>query len=321
MKKLSVLFILSALVLTATFTANASGLTARSMGMGGAYTAVGEDISTVLYNPAGITRSGNFEIHGSGGFMVSDRDKLDDALDLPNYLEGDFEKDDIEKVYQTIPDNLNMKGQAFIGGNIKNLGAAVNITDDVSTTTDDNYRKLENIALAETIVSYGKEIVSPAMDIGSIAYGANFKYSERRKDSFELEYYENIDDPEENKMTTISTSDNGFGADLGVLIKTTDIFRIGMQLENVVNPEYKMTGEKETTKYNKDSDEWDGKTKSYTGETVKSDRKLNVGAALDVPVLGATLAVDLEDFPLFSDGDMITRMGLEKNLIFNGLTL
>ena len=293
-------------------------LNAKAFGMGGAYTGVADDISSIIYNPAGISQSGALGAYGNIGFMVPNLNKIKKLSGLPEYL-NDFTAESASDILNTIPEDMSLKSQFFFGGNIKSLGAGLNIYDNVATNKSGDTASMSNRITSEGMVSFGKNLTSPFLNIGALSYGVNLKMLKSKNNSYHL-----VDTSSPTpELTSISTKGSGFGMDAGLLLKLTDVIQVGMGIENIIASEYTMKGEEKTSTYDVVTEEWSTVTDSdYTGATIKHSPKVRAGASLKLPVINATLAADVDNVFLWDDSEeMTTHLGLEKDLLFNGFSI
>ncbi|MFW5992355.1 MAG: hypothetical protein ACOCQN_04110 [Halanaerobiaceae bacterium] len=321
MKRL-LIFVLSLLLITAAAgTAGAENLSGRSLGMGGAYTATADNITGVLYNPAVISERAYFDLDFNTGVIVSDREYFEQLYQVLEELnEGE---EDITYYLDQIPDGVKLQGQALAGLGVSSLGAAVNINNKLETQVSDKEvdsreAKLSNLVTGEGIINFGQKLDSPAPEIMSLAYGVNFKLISNNLTSFQL-------DEETMQMTSINgATGQGLGLDAGVKARITELITLGAQVRNLWVQDYEIRGDKEIFEFNQTTGEWEEVDGEETAVIKSPARRVTrVGAAVKVPVLDATIAADLDNFPLLTEGDqdMVLHLGLEKNILFNGISL
>ncbi|MFW6306503.1 MAG: hypothetical protein ACOC1N_03895 [Bacillota bacterium] len=303
-----VFFLLIFFVVCSVETADAYDLTARSFGMGGAFTAVADNIEALLYNPAGNADSGLVGFDVNGGLTVSDLSKLNKILEL----EGKIMNDDVDDLLSEIPDELILEGQALVGARLKRVSLAYNA--EISSHTNFNGNDSANVYLNnynEYILSYGKELINPPLDLGTFSYGFNVKLINMDRQNYFVEDNNGI------TITEQKIDGNSFGIDFGLLAKVTETLRVGCHFENVFAPDAFLNGTEKTHEYNTQS--WEETSTREYQEIVPIDFNSRVGAALYIPVVDLTAAMDIDH--LFSDGDQVLHYGLEKNLFFDGLSL
>ncbi|ACL70483.1 hypothetical protein [Halothermothrix orenii] len=309
MKKIAVMITALMLMLFITVPAGASNLTAKSFAMGGAFTGVADDISAVLYNPAGLSQSGLVGIYVNGGTYASDFGKIADLLEVSEAINND----DVVEVYKKFPDGAYFGGQAFVGGNFRTFGVSINTDSYIQSTQSGTTANLSNTTTTEGIVTFSNELLEPPLNLGALYYGVNLKFNRTSKISYDVD---NINVYE--KMG----SGTGYGLDIGVLAKVTDFVKVGAQVRNLVATEYEVTGD--ITEYTYTSESWESNPAGSFSEKVKPGRTMRVGAAVHIPVVNATVAADIENFPLLTEdenAEQIIHLGFEKNLFFNALSL
>jgi hypothetical protein len=288
----------------------AGGFSARSFGMGGAFTGLADDVSAVLYNPAGINQSGVVGFKASGGLSTIDYNKFIKALGIADHMaDGSLT---VEELLKEFPQSANIKANAFGGANLKSLALTLNSENNLDLTKNESSASVINDTVSEGALTLGNTVLSPPMDIGSLSYGVNLKMINIARNQYSV-------DSAQKTVTKVDGS--SYGLDVGVLAKVTDILTIGAQVDNLWVDDYKLKGTKEI--YGFDGSDW-GQTSSDSlnqqGDKLK--RTMRVGASVQVPVVALTLAADVENFPLLTEGDqkMVYHYGIEKNILFNGIS-
>ncbi len=320
MRKVISLAVIMILVFGFSIAVNAQGYTAKSLGMGNAFTAVADDVSAVFYNPAGLTQSGFVGLQGSAGVTAPGMGKFQDVFKLAEDIEK-FEgnQDDFYKLMGSIPENLGASAMGFGGANFKAIGLSGNVNTDFRSWKEDNETGVENEMLMEGGLTIGQELISPPMGAGTISYGANLRMGQMQKNEYVIE--------EENNnifKNVVSASDRGYGVDAGVLAKLTDIVTVGAQVRNIVATEYTPEGTEERYEYDIEDENWGDPTEEdYTADSYQPMRNLRAGAAVQIPIIGTTIAADLDNLPPLTAGDkeMAYHLGVEQNLFFNALSL
>lgn len=282
-------------------------LTARSFGMGGAFTAMVDDVETVLYNPAGMADDGTVGLNFSVGFSGYNIDEIDELREIGDNINNDGVLD----ILGGISSNTGLTGQVFFGGMLNTVGLAYNIRDDFLVDLDSS--TYSNELLSEGIISYGNTLLEPPFDIGTLAYGFNFKLINVSRESYQVG--DTID-----KGTKTKTKGNSYGFDLGTLAKVTDNLRVGFVLENILLSDISLKGEERGYSYKDNA--WNSEVldSSYS-DKYELGINARLGAAFRVPLIGLTLAADIDNFFASNDGEQIYHFGLEKNLLFNALSL
>jgi len=308
MKKILIFTFALFLVFGMTFNSNAqsnenlSVMTAKAFSMGGAFTAVADDVGAVLFNPAGLTQSGIVGFQGNAG--VSGVDQFNNYTKLAELLdEEDIDINDakeIETKFSTLMDS-SVGMQAFAGANLKSVALSGNIKSDytIKEGTNNDEKVFENNNDISAIISYGSKLASTPADITSLAYGFNIKMTQHNY----IKYDYNIS---KNETTNeIVAKGNSIDLDFGVLAKMTDVLKVGAQIENLYSSGYDL---------------------EENGNMVKSDimpkRNMIIGASFEIPVIGTTLAADLENIgPVSESDEMIYHLGVQQNLFLNLISL
>lgn len=288
-------------------------MTARSLGMGGAFTGVADDLSTLLYNPAGLSQSKWGGLRLDAAFMTDGFDKLKDALEAYGNVGADGFNE--QALIDAIPANLGLEGQVFGAVNIKSLGLGFN-----NRTTTDFGRENSTSAqvsaknISEGIVGFSYQLLAPPLEIASLALGANLKLLRAKTIDYAI-------DSSKGHLVEKTASGSGFDLDLGVLAKVTPLVNVGVQLKNVLSSEYDLAGS--TVVKTHDGSQWNVETNTDFSTKIKNERVMRVGAAVFVPVLNLTVAADLDNFPLLTEGEreQVLHLGVEKDILFNGLSL
>lgn len=329
MKKLLMAGFILILVLTLSGMGGATSLTAKSFGMGGAFTGIASDVSSVLYNPAGLSQSGFLGLQFNSGFFTPSKDEFDKLEDVASYIDdAEFKKegstdtvDDVETVLSKFPSEIKVNGQALLGANFKSFGMAVNVNSDFTADSGDSSAKVENTATSEGIISFGKKLNSPPLNLGALSIGANVKVIRTDYAKYELEYDEDdLTNSNKNRTTTVVADDSSLGLDVGALARVTDIITVGAQIRNLWAQEY--TLEDKVEGYAFDGNSWNSFEEEFTKKDTP-ERVMRIGASIQVPIINTTVAADVDNVPLLTDNDKdpVVHLGFEKNLLFNGISL
>ena len=295
MKKIYILGLIIMLVFgtVSVVGANNVELTPRALGMGGAFTAVANDITTVIYNPAGLTDIGALGVYTSLGTAG-----LEEFSDMADFVDGLLdESGNLENILEFIAEDTTLNSQLLTGVNLGNFVLAINSYNQLQQTGN----TLDSVLQAEGILGFGEKFTAPFFNLGAIHYGVNLKMLYTEEKSY------NIGDWERTSLMT----GTGFGVDTGLLIKMTDLFKVGMQVNNIFAPEYEITGQ-------------DLNTGDSLEKIITPCRTMRLGAALRIPLLGATLAADVSNISLGDNGEELEptiHLGVEKNLLFNLISL
>jgi len=282
-------------------TAVAYELTARSFGMGGAFSAMADDVETVLYNPAGIADSGTIGLNGSLGFAITGFNELKELRMVEDNISNDYVND----VLQDISGDVSLRSQLFIGGSISSMALSYNLEDRLSVSYDNSH--FQNERISEGIITYGNSLLDPPFDLGSFAYGINLKLIRISRTSY---------DAEENREKR--AKGGGYGVDLGVLIKATDNLKVAVVVENILSSDLSIEGEEREYWY--EGNAWKSIliNPAYV-ENYNLESKVRIGTVFKVPVLDLKLALDIDNF-LSEETGQIYHFGFEKDTFFDGFT-
>ena len=307
MKKIIVFTFAFFLVFGITVNSNAQSnenfpvMTAKAYSMGGAFTGVADDVGAVLFNPAGLTQSGILGFQGN--FGVGDVNQFSAYTTLAELLNkedlNDKDYDNINTKFDKLMDS-SVGMQAFAGANLKSVALSGNLKSNYKITEKNGDRLLKNNNDISAIISYGSKLVSPPIEVASLAYGFNIKMTQHNYNEYS---YDKIN-TEAKKV--VDADGNSIDLDFGVLAKVTDVFKVGAQIENLYSSGY-------------DLEEDSG---SIYQNDLKSKRNMRVGASFELPVVGTTLAADLENIgPLSESDEMIYHLGIQQNLFINLISL
>lgn len=253
----------------------------RAFALGGAYTGLVDDYSAILYNPAAL---GLYDETGLGfgstlggrsanliGVISNIREVIDDPLKIIN---NDW-------------DSVAMEYGHLTGLRFGPVGAGISFHG--KGTLVDSELQVNNYLAYNLAFAY--RIVEPFADIGALAVGINARYVE----GVSYRYWVEQDSGGTGEESTILGS--GLGADLGIIIKLTDIINIGARIENAIKP-----FSSSSNHYHK------GLERIYT-----------VGAGIKLPLVGLTATTDISTIP-HSSGTAF-RGGVEQRLFFGLLAL
>ena len=285
-------------------------MTARSYGLGGAFTGLADDVSAVLFNPAGLAQSGIVGFQVSGGISDLKRDDFEKLSDFAELLASDDKNYD-DLVNATIPEtSVNLQG--FAGANLKSIALSGNINTNIrSLGESSDYKGTINEQDITGIVTFASNIVSPPQGVGALSYGFNLKMTQHTNSEYKI----NLTDREKVEK---KTTGNSIAVDGGVLAKLTDIFSVGAQIENLYATDYKMEGTKVTSVYDVGTEEWieNEPEDIASNQSYRPERNMRVGAALEVPLVGIKVSADLENISIISENDnTIYHLGVQKDLM------
>ena len=209
----------------------------KAMGMGGAFTAVADDISSVYWNPAGITKTGYFDLDISlavGGENVED---LENLYNLYQAVE-DKDYDAAEKIVGKINAPLGLAPTFTIGiGLFKRIALSGGLQADFSITKFtkvDNCIKIEDTetALVPIYLSFARKTTE------NLTLGLNAKYIQaaRHQSNFNICEEDVYVEHEETARA------NAFSFDVGILYQRKDSpFTLGVMVEDLLEPELKFS--------------------------------------------------------------------------------
>ncbi len=269
-------------MLSSSFSARAfSFYHGRAFALGGAYTGLVDDYSAILYNPAalGLYDQTGLEIGsalgGRSNNLVGIVSNIRRVIDSP------------QKIIHKDWGPATLEYGHLTGLRFGPLGAGISFQGKGSLV--DNELQINNFLSYNLAFAY--QILEPFADIGALAVGINARYVEGVKHSYWLE--EETGDYGE-KITTLGS---GLGADLGIMIKLTDMINIGARIENAIKPFSSASNE-----YNRGL-----------------ERIFTVGAGINLPLVGLTATTDISTIP-HSSGTAF-RGGVEQRLLFGLLAL
>ena len=316
MKKIFILTFALFLVIGLTINSSAQsnyqlpGMTAKAYSMGGAFTGVADDVGAVLFNPAGLTQSGIVGFQSNIGVSNIETSELSNVIDFANKISSDIDYENTDKLAESFPDNISLNAQAFAGANLKSVALSANMNSSFDSYKENGNNTLENNNDISAIISYGAKLASPPGEIASLAYGFNIKMTQHNYNEYDFDG---------SDIMQIDAEGNSIDLDFGVLAKVTDIFKVGAQIENLYSSGYDLEGNKTLSSYDPAAGEWNEiETKSYNKTDAEIKRNLRVGASVEVPIVGTTVAADLENITSLSQTEgTVYHLGLQQNLILN----
>lgn len=319
MKKLSISVLVLVFVMVFSLSTSAVELTAKSYGMGGAYTGLADDATAMLYNPAGLSDSGFLGLQVDFGVGASDISKLDQLREDIEYLSQDFDvsnADSIEDIFNEFP-VIDAKGQLFVGGNFSSFGVGLNVDNEFKTEkVSADVINANNTTNTSGILSISREVETGFDQILGLAYGINFKTIKTNYIGATID--KTIGD---SKQTTVNASGSGIGIDAGLMANLTARIKLGVNFKNLLAPAYDLEGEEEIRTYDPDpaTDDWTTSTNPDYTKEYTPEKSIRVGGSVDIPVVNARVLGDIESFT--STGRTVVHLGAEKNLMFNGLSI
>ncbi|GEM_PF-1300944 len=296
-------------------------VSSRAMGMGGAFTGTADDVSALKYNPAGIGQQSSVDVYGSGGLYTLQPENLENLWYILSELEDDPENDLSE--IQSHLENISQltAGAQFFGG--VSLGSFAGAIRYHSSYFADQERQEDDILIDNPVhltgvLGMGQEILTPALDIGALAYGVNLRMGQSSLTRYQLIMDEDQQDAE---MIRINAEDIGYALDAGLMIKFTDLVQGGLMVSNLLASEYELAGEKAVHELSPEGHWTEISRDDYSFGSYKPERKVRAGASFYVPVLAATIAADVDNLLGAGESGQVLHLGMEKNIFLNALSI
>lgn len=257
----------------------------RTLGMGGAFTAVANDQNALYFNPAGLSQIKVFNL----GILNPQIEASKNAIDLFTDM-SDVDKDDSGAVADVmrkyVGENNHIKVATDVYSGFRAGSAGVMVSAIGQATADIRIRNLVNpIAQINSVVDYGV-IVGGGMDlpfVEGLKIGAAFKGIARTSLNEEYTAEELADDNFDDIMDDDQMDGSGISADIGVLyttsaLKVTDL-NLALVAQNIPEMDF--------------------------GDAMDTKTQFNAGIALSQKVLGMTVteALDVYDFTDNAGGD------------------
>lgn len=265
----------------------------KPMGMGGAFTAVADDLSSVFWNPAGLTQTGYFDLDlsfsggGENTKNLTNLYKIYQAIQQEDYTTAEELVGEITTPFGLEPTfSLAigfLKRIALSGG----LQAELTISKFESDPSGD-YIEIEDAetALVPLQFSYAHKSTK------NLVLGINVKYIQAARRLSNFKIYSNSNGDVKKITEEGGKSNPVFSFDIGALYhKEKSPFTLGVMVENVLEPELKFP-------------ELSGDLSS-----MKLSRKVNLGVSFK-PISMLTLSADVRDLT----GSSTFHFGGELNL-------
>jgi hypothetical protein len=305
MSKIASLFLALALFSSASF-ALPYGVGARFAAMGGAGSALVDDTYSTYYNPAGMASAQKMSLKIGAGTAAEGMDKLIATLSSA----GDPSKFILDNYANALDINGNMN--AFVGFNAGSIGVGImpGATLALAKTAGSANGTANALMTGQGVVSYGRGLSVPFL--GNLNAGISGKYIIMAGGTAE------VAGP---TSTTNVHNYSGIGFDFGVQGKIDAIptapISVGVVLKN-----FATTLRGTTTNITKTIDPATGNVIGSPTETSGTapdyvmPTTFVIGAAAKVPVVGLTVAIDLDNVgadsttPAYS----LTHIGIEYPL-------
>jgi hypothetical protein len=288
---------------------------ARAAGMGGAGTAVVNDLAAAYYNPAGLMRSPvkAAEMKIALGASYSNPDKLlaaiSGATDPAKFLQDNYNND------LTFTGNLN----GVIGFNLRKIGLSVipMMRADVSKSAPSLAGIASGTGNAVGVLTLGTTFGVPY--VGDLNLGMNGKYI------YSATGY--LDATVANPTQTWGVG-NGVGFDLGALTTVkipmvTDINLAFVARDLNESITYKNKSQTATADYTDPANPKFnmGTALDQPDSTVTFNSSYVIGASATIPVVGLLTAIDIENVCTPGNPQTNTHIGIEYPLFLNILVL
>lgn len=307
MKKILVSILITAMIVPASFAMPSASLpygpSAKFAAMGGAGSALVDDVTSAYYNPAGMAKAQNMSFKLSAGAAT---DGLNDMINTLSSA-GDPSKFILDNYSKAL--DLSGGANVMVGLDIFKTGISFipSASLNVSKAANSANGSATAVAMGEGVVTIGRGVSAPFL--GSLNAGINIKYV---ADSMGLAAVSGT------TSTTNTYIYTGTGFDLGVQGKVDAIPTMPVSV-GVVYKDIAETLKGKTSTTTKTIDPLTGQVLSET-KTPDADiadmttqPTLVIGAAAQIPVVGATLAIDLDNVAAASgmQAYSVTHIGLE----------
>lgn len=247
---------------------------ARAMGMGGAFTAVSDDATALYWNPAALgLRSISVNV-GAGLSGTGDLGAFQELSENPDEMAAiDFEGDARFGIGLLAGINVGSIGAGYL------VDGSADLHKSTGATFDGELEMQRSVAvgIARDIAGDGRS------GLMGIRVGGVLRSVDGARAYYKTDEFGQSDEGEE--------TGKGYAADLGVLLRLTDVFTVGASARNII-----------------------GETKWTDSGTESPGTEFRLGVALQPPLLGGTIAADIATGGQF-------RYGIEKKLLLGALRL
>lgn len=297
-------------------------MTARSLGMGGAFTAVADDGGAVIYNPAGLVESDFMGVMAAGGAQADNPTEFRGLLEAGDDFAAGIE-DSPEDILAGLPTDVSAVGQGLVSLSLGTSAVAGDLRSEISGFADEDALEadLNYSSNGSARVGLSADILRIPAEVGTAAYGLNLRYNRLADGSYRI-YKEDGD----TYRKWEETAGAGLAVDGGLLLQMTPLVHMGLMVENAWAQSFDLTGEREVYEYDDPEEEWErDETKSEADlrREFSPDRKGRIGVAARIPVIKTTVAADLENAPLLSEteADPVLFLGMENEMLFETISL
>lgn len=292
-RTITVLGPLLALFLVATW-AHGAEFGARAYGMGGAYTGVAEDFTSLMYNPARLSDS-TFEVGiGLGTNDLSAINTFNALLDDPSSFDENA--------------SLNLSSLSGLSLGRLAAGLAVDGTLNVDAACAEGLCASGEY-MTQILLGMNRDVVGLPLGLFGTRIGATLKHLNGRR----IEYI-NTQSAPTYETTMDEWIGKGYSLDLGAALQLSPFITLGVAASDIIST-FSWDGTRTVAEYDSLTDDKLSSEKMSLGsEDEDISAVYRFGVAFRPPVLGATLALDVAS-------DNSIRYGVEKRLLANAITV
>ena len=323
-KKLGLLIIILSLVLLASINVRANNIDpimsaealARPYSMGGAFTAVSDDAAALIFNPAGLYQSGRIGFLASGGLVADDVFQYGELAESIDKFSVDAESPG--EFLESLPEEVNLTGQGLLGFKLGSAGAGGNFQARIKGDKDDSGASYNYQLHQDGRVGLSGDIFTIPAEVGIASYGVNIRYQRLTRGEYELAI-NNGDSFQREWQAT----DSGFAVDGGLMLQMTPMVKLGVMIENLWAANLTLASNERFYKYDENVG-WELEGENERKENYSPARSSRIGVSARVPVIGTTLAADIDNFPVLTEdkaGDPILYLGIENDMLFRLVTV
>lgn len=248
----------------------------KALGMGGAFTAVADDVTTTYWNPAGLTQSGSFGLKTSAGLDEDILDVVGEEIVYSHVEDGeqqlDYLKLDDEKLGEH-KGNLNF----FSGLQLSRFALSFLGTGAIESNSDLYQENLSTEAILST---------ASDLDSDSFSLGLNLKGLLEQRNQIRVGREESVEAV-------------GYSLDLGALYHPFNWLSLGINARDI------------HSELN-----WDDENYDLVPEADRNDSKdmtVTAGAAFDLP-FSTMIAADISYDDGAKEDEFSSRVGVENSL-------